>query len=112
MWLETVAETVKVRHHEKVGEDAFGAPITEPRDEDVPNVLVAPGARADLGEDRPEGTEINYTLYFPETYTGSLEGAEVQVRGQWLRIIGHPDAFRSDCPTSWNMVAEAGSTHG
>lgn len=106
-------EVVTVRHHAQAGRDPYGAPTTEPEEEEVSNVLVAPGALADLGAERPEGIEIRYTLYFPKTYTQSLEGADINVRGEWLRVVGHPDAFVAAwCPTDWNQVVEVADTHG
>ena len=112
MWLEQMAETVTVITHVQEGTDPFGAPTTQPQEKAVADVLVAPGATADLSEDRPEGVEVNYTLYFPKAFTGSLEGAEVVVRGERLRVIGHPDAFSAGCPTSWNQVVAVGGSHG
>ena len=106
-------ETVTVRRYEKVSEDPYGAPVSEPEETPVDHVLVAPGARADLGEERPEGVEINFTLYFPKTYTESLEGAQVCVRGEWYHVIGHPDVYDASwCPTDWNRVVEVSATHG
>lgn len=109
-------EEVTIRTHVQVGTDPYGAPVTEPQEEAVENVLVAPGSLADLGEDRPEGVDVAYSLCIPRTYSGDLEGAEVQVRGEWLRVIGHPDRIDGfggrGCPTDWNMVCEVGTTHG
>lgn len=106
-------ETVTVRRHFEVSQDEYGAPVTESEETQVPNVLVAPGARADLGEERPEGVEINFTLYFPKTYEESLEGTDVEVRGDWYRVVGVPDTFDAGfCPTEWNRVAEVTATHG
>lgn len=106
-------ETVKVKRYVTVGLDPNRAPVTEPEEEAVSNVLVAPGTLADLGEDRPEGVEVNYTLYFPKTYTAPLEGCEIFVRGEWIPVIGHPDSYDAGfCPTSWNRVVSVGRTHG
>lgn len=110
MWLK--GEDVIVRTYEETGRDPYGASIKKPKEETIENVLVAPGPREDLGEDRPEGVMVRYTLYFPKTFSGSsLEGAEICVRGEWLAAIGHPDRF-SPCPTSWDMVCEVGGSHG
>lgn len=107
-------ETVVVRHHEPTGEtDAYGAPITETVEETVEGVLVAPGADADLGEDRPAGVEVAWTLYFPKAYAADLERADVEVRGEWCRVIGKPGAYDpSFCPTDWNRKVNVEAIHG
>lgn len=104
-------ERVTVVHRELAGTDGYRAPVYREREEAVDGVLVAPGAQADLGADRPEGVQVRYTLYFPRTFEGSLEGAAVEVRGERLEVIGHPDRYEP-CPTDWNMVCEVGGTHG
>lgn len=106
-------ESVTVKTYEEISRDPYNAPIKEPKETEVENVLVAPGARHDLDAERPEGTEILYTLYFPKTFTTLLEGAGVKVRGEWLRVVGHPDYFDPTfCPTYWNQVVEVAATHG
>lgn len=106
-------ETVRVRTYQTVGADPYGAPITEPTEAEVPDVLVAPGPQADLGEERPEGVEVRYTLYLPKAFSGDLEGAEIEVRGEWLAVVGHPAPFDDAvCPTRWHMACEVGGTHG
>lgn len=106
-------ETVTVRVYEKTGRDAYGAAVKEPKEEAVANVLVAPGATADLGEDRPEGVEIAYTLYFPKAYTGDLENADISVRGEWFSVSGSPKCYEPGfCPTEWNRSVEVEVTHG
>lgn len=104
-------ELVTVIYRDVESSDPYGGPIVTERREDVDNVLVAPGALADLGEDRPEGADVRYTLYFPKAFTGQLEGSKVEVRGEAWEVIGHPDRF-SPCPTEWDMVCEVGGTHG
>lgn len=106
-------ETVTVVTHVETGTDRHGAKVTEPVETPVENVLVAPGALSDLGEDRPDGVEVKYTLQFPKTFAGTLEGADVIVRGEPCPVIGHPDAYNAAwCPTQWNRTVEVGGTHG
>ena len=74
-------ETVTVMRTERVldelGEPTYG----EEAREEVENVVVAPGATADLDASRPEGVTVAYTLCFPKTYAGELKGCAVEVRG-------------------------------
>lgn len=107
-------EVVQVKTFEKTGQDPFGAPILTERVEAVGNVLVQPGASADVVEsNRPSGVNVRYTLQFPKTFTGDLEGAKVNVRGIWLDVVGRPDRFADNlCPTDWNMTVEAGTVDG
>lgn len=107
-------ETVVVTNRTETGRDEFNNPVFTDVEEPVDNVLVAPGAAADVVDTvRPEGAEVNYTLYFPKTFTAKLECEKVQVRGEWLDVIGHPDRYSDDvCPTDWNMVVTVGVIHG
>lgn len=107
-------ETVTVMSRVLDGCDSFNDPVYRHDEIDVDNVLVAPGAVNDaLESTRPDGVEVNYTLYFPKTFDGDLECAKVVVRGEALDVIGHPDRFDdSVCPTEWNMVVEVGVLHG
>ena len=107
-------ETVVVAKRTETGRDEFNNPTFSDEETAVDNVLVAPGEAADVIESvRPEGVEVNYTLYFPKTFTGDLECEKVKVRGEWLDVIGHPDRYADEvCPTDWNMVVMAGAVHG
>ena len=106
-----IGETVVVEVPETVGHDPYGAPITECEEVEVSHVLVAPGAQRDLGEDRPEGYDILYTLYFPKAFAGTLSNTRIKVCGRWLRVIGFSDHY-PDCPTQWDMVVEVGEANG
>ena len=70
----TVIRTKKVL--DELGEPTYG----EDAREEVGNVVVAPGATADLDASRPEGVTVAYTLCFPKTYAGELKGCAVEVR--------------------------------
>lgn len=103
-----VGETITIMYREATGVDDLNNPIYEPVEQEVDNVLVAPGASVDVPEStRPDGVTIEYTLYFPKTFSGSLEHSQVNIRGEWLYIVGSPRPFDLvNCPTKWNMVAE------
>lgn len=107
-------ETVKVKTFDATGTDPFGAPIVTEKVAIIENVLVQPGACADVVEsNRPSGVSIKYTLYFPKTFDGDLEGAQVEVRGNWYDVVGRPDHFAAEVtPTDWWMVVEVGGVNG
>lgn len=107
-------ETVTVKTFTATGSDPFGSPVTEEVTQQVDNVLVQPGACADVVEsNRPDGAKVNYTLHFPKTFDMDLEGAEVKVRGIWLKVIGRPDHYTLDnTPTEWWLPVEVGTVNG
>lgn len=43
---------------------------------------------------KPVGTNVDYTLYFPMTYTDDLTGKHITVRGYDCKVLGHPDHER------------------
>lgn len=109
-------EAVEVKTFKAAGSDPFGAPTSTGSVELVDNVLVAPGACSDVFEsNRPSGVRVAYTLYFPKTFAGDLEGAQVRVRGRdpWLDVIGHPDHHTAEnVPGDWWIAAEVGTVNG
>lgn len=109
-----VGEEVEVKTFGKTGTDPFGAPIESETIEKVGNVLVQPGASSDVVEsNRPIGVSVNYTLHFPKTFDGDLEGAKVNVRGNWYDVIGRPDHYTlENTPTKWWMTVEVGAVNG
>lgn len=84
----------------------------------VDDVLIAPGATADLEASRPEGVQVAFTLHFPKTWTQPLEGCEVELPAPWdagnpYQVIGSPAAYMGEnTPTRWHMQAEVESAHG
>ena len=86
----------------------------EPRT--VENVLIVPGATADLEAGRPDGVSVAFTLHFPKTFTESLEGALVELPapfGGRYRVIGNPRSYMDDnTPTPWNRPAEVEQVYG
>lgn len=101
-------ETVTVRTFTDDTVDDFNMPVQDHSDIEVSNVLVGPGPRSDLevGE-RPDGVKVIYNLHFPKTFTGSLRGCDVQVRGEWFQVIGDPKPYTAEnTPGDWNMPVE------
>lgn len=109
-----IGETVIVEDFKPTGKDPYGKPITTVFESVASNVLVAPGETDDVIEsNRPDGVSVVYTLYFPSTYVGSLEGKRVSVRGEWFSVIGSPRPYNPETtPTAWNMVAKVVKVNG
>lgn len=107
-------ETVRVRTFTDGEPDPFGSPVRSEVVSTVENVLVQPGASNDVSEsNRPDGVLVRYTLHFPKTFSGDLEGAEVEVRGEWLEVIGSPKPYTMEnTPTQWWLPAEVKRTDG
>lgn len=108
-------ETVTVVREVEVGRDAGNNPIHEEVSEVVEDVLVAPGARADvIDSNRPDGVKVAWTLHFPKSFTGELRGASVSVRGlDPAPVIGDPQPYTAaNTPTRWNRPAEIEQVEG
>lgn len=98
---ETVAVIDRPVTRDEVGEPTYGEPVRT----EVGDVLVAPGATADLDADRPEGVTVAYTLCFPKDFAGALRGREVEVRGEVFRVVGDPRPYAaSNTPGPWNLT--------
>lgn len=106
-------ETVIVQRPTETGRNSRNEPRFEWADETVNDVLVAPGALADVADaTRPAGVRVEWSLFWPKTYTKSLAGCRVRIRGgEPLTIIGDPQPYAS-APTRWNRPSEAGRTDG
>ena len=80
----------------------------------VANVVVTPGATSDvLDSTRPDGTRVAFTLGFPKTFTASLRGCHVLVRGIECAVIGDPQPYAADnTPGPWNYTAEMARVDG
>ena len=106
-------ETVVVEDLVPDGKDRYGKPQYATLDIEVENVLVAPGATDDVIDSNRDGVTVAYTLYFPKTYTGDLEGRKVRVRGEPFDVIGSPRPYPVETtPTDWNRKAEVEKTDG
>ena len=80
----------------------------------VQNVVVTPGATSDvLDGTRPDGTSAAFTLGFPKTFTASLRGCHVLVRGIECAVIGDPQPHTAEnVPGAWNYTAEVARVDG
>lgn len=108
--------TVTVRRPTTSGTDRFGNAVKTWTTETVNNVLVSPGATADLEAARPEGVTVDLSLHFPKTYNESLEGCEVVLPAPWsgtYSVIGAPTPYiDANTPTPWHMPCEVMAAHG
>ena len=107
-------ETVTVECKYPVGTDEFNQTVYGTAELEVADVLVAPASGSDVIEsNRPDGAQVRYTLHFPKSYIGKLDGLRVKVRGEWLDIVGSPRRYTAEnTPGKWNMQAEAGVVNG
>lgn len=96
--------------------DRFGDLTKTYTESQVGNVLVSPGSTSLLDASRPEGARVAYTLHFPKTFTGSLEGCIVTLPSPWAgdyRVIGDPRPYiDANTPTEWHTPAEVEAAHG
>lgn len=96
--------------------DRFGNATYTYTSETVDDVLVAPGATSDLEASRPEGVSVAYTLHFPKSFTGSLDGCIVTLPAPWAgdyRVIGDPRPYiDANTPTRWHTPVEVEAAHG
>lgn len=107
-------ETVQVLELVKTGEDEFKADVFTEVPQPVENVIVVPGRTSGSGESmRPNAAEIAYTLHFPKTYEGDLQGKQIEVRGIICKVEGRPDRYAPEnTPGLWNMPVEVRTTNG
>lgn len=106
-------ETVTVRNIEQAFDELgepTGATVAETV---VDNVVVCPGATADLDSTRPNGVMVAYTLCFPKDCDVRLKGATVNVRGVDYLVIGDPQRYTEEnTPGPWNLMCEVTRTDG
>lgn len=107
---------VTVSRPTATGTDSYGNPVMHWTDETVDNVLVSPGATADLEASRPQGVSVAFTLQFPKGYDSSLEGCTVTLPDPWggvYRVVGDPRPYMdANCPTPWHLSVEVEAAHG
>lgn len=86
------------------GTDPFGAPIYEPIETVVENVLVAPSSSDDIITTQDlTGKKAVYTLAIPKGDTHDWEDATVRFFGKEWRTFGYPlEGIDENIPLSWN----------
>ncbi|BBH49873.1 hypothetical protein Pcatena_04600 [Parolsenella catena] len=91
-----------------LGEPTLGEPTRE-----AVRCVVCPGTTSDMDAPRPEGVTVAYTLHFPKTYSGSLRGCSVEVRGETYDVVGDPRRTTDAAtPGPWNLAVEVTRADG
>ncbi|MBQ9002192.1 MAG: hypothetical protein IJ087_10095 [Eggerthellaceae bacterium] len=106
--------SVSVLRRVMSGRDEMGEPVFATSTETVGNVLVAPSSTDEMDEtNRAFGVTCELTLHFPKSYTASLEGCAVEVRGVEYRVLGDPQPYMPEnTPTPWNRSVKVARADG
>lgn len=106
-------ETVTVRNVEQAFDELGEPTVATATETTVENVVVCPGATADLDSTRPNGVTVAYTLCFPKDCDVPLKGATVNVRGIDYLVVGDPQRYtEGNTPGPWNLTCEVTRTDG
>ena len=106
-------ETVTVRNVEQAFDELGEPTVATATETTVENVVVCPGATADLDSTRPNGVTVAYTLCFPKGCDVRLKGATVNVRGVDCLVVGDPQRYTEEnTPGPWNLTCEVPRTDG
>ena len=106
--------TPAVASTDRFGEPVYGEPVAQI----VDNVLVSPGATADLDATRPDGVTVALSLHFPKTFNGDLRGCSVVLDGEYAgeyQVVGMAYSYQKEnCPPGlpWYMEVEVGVVYG
>lgn len=118
VWLVTTMQGASVIVHAPTAAtvDRFGNVESTWTSYTVDDVLIAPGATADLEASRPEGVQVAYSLHFPKTFSESLEGCKIELPAPYggvYRVIGKPSPYMgANTPTRWNTPVEVERADG
>lgn len=96
--------TVILVTKEKVGVDAFNAPIYSTSEIEVENVLIAPASSDDITTSQDlYGKKAVYTLGIPKGDTHNWIDATVRFFGQEWHTFGYPqEGIEANIPLDWN----------
>lgn len=95
------------------GRDDLGEPVETGTSREAVRCVVCPGATSDMDATRPEGVAVAYTLHFPKTYSGSLRGCSVEVRGETYDVVGDPQrTTEAATPGPFNLTVEVTRADG
>lgn len=95
------------------GRDDLGEPVETGTSREAVRCVVCPGATSDMDATRPEGVAVAYTLHFPKTYSGSLRGCSVEVRGETYDVVGGPQrTTEAATPGPFNLTVEVTRADG
>ena len=90
-----------------VERDDLGEPVETGTSREAVRCVVCPGATSDMDATRPEGLTVAYTLHFPKTYSESLRGCSVEVRGETYDVVGDPQrTTEAATPGPFNLTVE------
>jgi hypothetical protein len=96
--------------------DRFGNPVETYEPREVPDVLIAEPSTEDMEAARAEGVTLAYTLHFPKSYAGPLEGALVELPepfGGEYRVVGDPRPYMdANTPGRWDRPVRVEAAHG
>lgn len=93
--------------------DDLGEPVFGEQTREEVRCVVCPGAASDMDATRPEGVAVAYTLHFPKTYSGSLRGCSVEVRGETYDVVGDPQrTTEAATPGPFNLTVEVTRADG
>ena len=107
-------EDVTVTRRVLSGRDDMGEPVVATSTETVGNVLWHESTTDEMDEStRMYGVTCDLSLDFPKSYTASLEGCHVTVRGTEYRVLGDPKGFMvQNTPTPWNRPVKVARADG
>lgn len=95
------------------GRDDLGEPVETGTSREAVRCVVCPGATSDMDATRPEGVAVAYTLHFPKTYSWSLRGCSVEVRGETYDVVGDPQrTTEAATPGPFNLTVEVTRADG
>ena len=107
-------ENVTVTRKVLSSRDGMGEPVFSTSTETVANVLWHESSTDEMDEStRMYGVTCDLSLDFPKSYTASLEGCTVTVRGVDYRVLGDPKGYmEQNTPTPWNRPVRVARADG